>query len=354
MSVPTFIVGTGRCGSTLLSNLICRHPKIASLSEFFSLASDMGGRFKEIFPKEPISGPDFWALFGEVYGRTDLMIKHDVAMPEIIYPWTQEGVRFTAETGVPLISQTTLPHLTEDFDALYDEVAAFTKALPTAPVGEQYTALFEWLQARFEADVWIERSGGIFNVMQDVHETFPEARYIHIVRDGRNTALSMNGHRGFRLFVLGQFLADSLKVDPYYDDNRDKLRRVPKRYRVYLPETFDAQAFDAHRFPLSMMGNLWSGQVKMGLKTLDLVPAERLLTIRYEDLLEDPRVQLTRLTDFLGADFGDAAWLEDCASVVRSPRSAWEKLSDEEQATLLRACRPGFEALAERGVNYEV
>ena len=48
------------------------------------------------------------------------------------------------------------------------------------------------------------------------------------------------------------------------------------------------------------------------------------------------------------------AWLEDCASVVRSPRSAWEKLSDEEQATLLGACRPGFEALAERGVNYEV
>ena len=34
MSTPTFIVGTGRCGSTMLSNMLREHPKVLSLSEF--------------------------------------------------------------------------------------------------------------------------------------------------------------------------------------------------------------------------------------------------------------------------------------------------------------------------------
>ena len=34
MSTPTFVVGTGRCGSTMLSNMLREHPKVLSLSEF--------------------------------------------------------------------------------------------------------------------------------------------------------------------------------------------------------------------------------------------------------------------------------------------------------------------------------
>lgn len=352
MYTPTFIIGTGRCGSTLLSNLIRQHPAICSLSEFFSLASDLGGRNPELFPAAPLSGEAFWEMIGRGYARTNLMIRHKVEMPEVIYPFDAPGARFTREGGVPLISQTTLPHLTEDCDALYDEVGAFVRALPEAPIRHHYDALFGWLRDRFGRKVWIERSGAIFNILGRIHETFPEARYIHIVRDGRNTALSMNDHRGFRMFVLGQFLADSLGVDPYYDDNRDKLKRLPRQYRAFLPECFDAQAFEAFRFPISLMGRLWSGQILQGLQILDTLPAERLLSIRYEDLVADPRQELHRLATFLGPDFVDEAWLAAATRLVRPARSQWEGLDEATRKALDAACGPGFDALAARGIPY--
>ena len=33
---PAFVLNTGRCGSTLLSDVLNSHPRVLSLSEFFS------------------------------------------------------------------------------------------------------------------------------------------------------------------------------------------------------------------------------------------------------------------------------------------------------------------------------
>lgn len=353
MSTPTFIVGTGRCGSTLLSNLVRENPHIASISEFFSLASDLGARYPELFPEGALSAEAFWGLIGRGYPRSDLMIRYDVAMPEVIYPYKDPSARFNGSTGVPLISQATLPHLPGDPDALYDEVRAFVLGRPEQPIRAHYDDLFGWFTQRFDRRIWIERSGGIFNVMGPIWETFPDARFVHIVRDGRNTALSMNEHLGFRMFVLGQFLTDSLGVDPYYSEDREKLRRVPRQYRAFLPENFDAEAFRAFRFPLSMMGRLWSGQIEQGLKVLDQVPGDRLLTLRFEDLTAEPRAELSRLAAFLGEGFDVPAWLDTASKVVRRASSQWQTLDAKDQATLNAACQSGFDALAARGVVYD-
>ena len=56
MSVPTFVVGTGRCGSTMLSNMLREHPQVLSLSEFFSMISDAGFRLPQMFSAEPLDG----------------------------------------------------------------------------------------------------------------------------------------------------------------------------------------------------------------------------------------------------------------------------------------------------------
>lgn len=98
-----FVIGTGRCGSTLLSNMLRLHPNMLSLSELFSFISDLGCDVSRAFPDGLVSGEQVWDILAAHLPRQNLMLKHDVAMPEVLYPW-QEASRYNAATGVPAIS----------------------------------------------------------------------------------------------------------------------------------------------------------------------------------------------------------------------------------------------------------
>ena len=86
---------------------------------------------------------------------------------------------------------------------------------------------------------------------------------------------------------------------------------------------------------------------------LRALPADRLLTLRYEDFFVDPKQQLDTLAAFLGDEFVDEAWSTRCAATVRKPRSTWRDLPEETARALTEACRPGFEQLRAAGVHYE-
>src|SRR5688572_8494150 len=103
MSEPTFIVGTGRCGSTLLSDVLRRHPDILSVSEFFTLVTDLGGRIEEAFPDGDVDGRAVHAVVAGAHPKQTLMHRHDVAMSEVLY-------RPKDCLDVPAILNTTLPH----------------------------------------------------------------------------------------------------------------------------------------------------------------------------------------------------------------------------------------------------
>lgn len=68
MSIPIFLVGTGRCGSTTLSNMLREHPKVLSLSEFFLLLTD-GLRTQAPFSQEIMDGRRFWSILAAVICR---------------------------------------------------------------------------------------------------------------------------------------------------------------------------------------------------------------------------------------------------------------------------------------------
>ncbi len=57
---PVFVVGTGRCGSTMLSDMLRAHPDILSLSEFMVAIADFGGRTSRAFPGTPIDARELW------------------------------------------------------------------------------------------------------------------------------------------------------------------------------------------------------------------------------------------------------------------------------------------------------
>jgi putative sulfotransferase len=354
MSVPTFVVGTGRCGSTMLSNMLREHPDVLSLSEFFSILSDGGHRIPEMFPPQMIDGRTFSDLISGVTSWNHFLLKNCVEFPEALYPYQSPSARYSAETGVPAILLTTLPHLTADHDALFDVLKDEVFGWPTATIGEHYRHLFRWLSKRFGKHLWIERSGGVLLMAEPLFETFLDARIVHIVRDGRDTALSMCEHSVFRLSFLMNSIEQHLGVHPIWSFDRTKIDLVPADLRPFLPESFDLQALRAVRMPAAFGGALWSQQIDNSFKALSRFPADRLLLLRYEDFFIDPKGQLDTLAAFLGDDFVDEAWSTRCAFSVRKPRSTWRDLPADEARALTEACRPGFDLLATAGVHYDV
>ena len=342
MSVPTFVVGTGRCGSTMLSNMLRDHPGTLSLSEFWQVTA--GKRSSEAFSREPMDGRRFWAIVAAITPWYSFAFRHGVVFPELLYPYDAPAARYSRQTGVPSILLTTLPHLTDDHDHLFDMLRDEVNKWPMATIGEHYKHLFGWLAEHFNKRLWVERSGGSsLMTIEQILATFPDARFVHVVRDGRDAAISMREHQAYRLgFVLGS-LEQFLGVDPLESADRTHIDRVPAELRPFLPEQFDADAFRAFRAPLSLGAEFWAQSIDNALKVLRALPADRLLTLRYEDFFVDPKKQLDTLTAFLGEEFVDEDWSARCAATVRKPRSSWRDLPDETARALTQACRPGFE-----------
>jgi putative sulfotransferase len=224
---------------------------------------------------------------------------------------------------------------------------------PVAPVGDQYRRLFSWLAKQFDKRLWVERSAGGLGMTHQFLATFPEARIIHLVRDGRDAALSMKAHKGFRHGVMTVSLGQYLEVDPIISTDRTHLDRVPADLHPFLPEHFTVEVLDDLDVPVTLCGGFWTQQLESGLKVLSSLPDDRLLTLRYEDFFVDPKRQLDDLAAFLGEEFVDEDWSARCAATVRPPRSTWRDLPDDDARALTEACRPGFELLRAAGVDYE-
>lgn len=345
---PVLIVGTGRCGSTMLSSMLREHPGILSLSEFFSFITDLYRIIPETFAEGPIGAAQFWEILGANYERPNFLLRHDIEVDEILYPYRAPNARFNAETGIPAILQVTLPHLTDDHDTLFDEVQQFALSRPPALMREHYQALFTWLQQRFKRQVWVERSGASLIIITQLIQNFPQARFVHIVRDGRNCALSMSRHSPFRMGVISFRLQAALGYNPFETDDRSGVENLPDELYRFLPEHFDAAAFSAYEVPPFMCGQyFWSDQLIQALPLLYQLPQNRLLTLRFEDFLTTPEESIRRLITFIHPQLADDAWIRRAASLVWPVRSSWQMLPAEEQALLGEACKPGFQALGD-------
>ena len=353
MSKPTFIVGTGRCGSTMLSNMLREHRSILSISEFYSHIIDYGGRIEQAFMPEPLDGRDFWNLVSAITPRSSLLLRHDLVIPEALYPYRSPFARFSRETDIPAILYVTLPHLTNRCDELYENLGQEVTRWPSSSIRQHYDRLFDWLRRRFKKKIWVERSGGIFLVIDRLFSIYPDARFIHIVRDGRAAARSMANHNAFRLFSIAQSLTDLLAVDPYENNDRSRTGNLSAEMRKFLPESFDQWAFKEYQPSLQIWGEFWSKLIMRGVDVLKNLPRGRFLTLRYEDFFISPRDNLHALAKFLGPEFTDPLWEQKAVRVIHPPPASWPTLPRKDEALLREACQPGFEALRAMGVLYD-
>jgi hypothetical protein len=341
MKHPIFVIGSGRCGSTLVSHMLRKHPGVLSLSELFISLAPLA------FSRDPIDGAGLWHVLSSPRPSQKAILglmRHGIDVTEILYP-RGPSTRFDMETGVPPIMLGCLPHLTDDPEGLHDEVRTFVLSLPMDRLGLQYRRLFDWLRMRFDRKVWVERSGASLGFIGPLSQVFPDAKFIHLTRDGRECAMSMSRFPPFRLDQIMARLETMMGVNPYLTSERPRLQELPPEWRALLPESFDAETFQKLDLPIENFGAMWNGLVMSGLEHLSRLPEAQVLSMRYESLLESPRSELQRLIRFIDPGLEQPEWLDSATALVRNKPLTWVRLPSEQRERLEASCQPALKAL---------
>ena len=334
---PAFILGSGRCGSTLVSQILRLHPGILSLSEVFSTA---GAR---AFPKRALTGPAFWRAMGQPDRLGSALGNPHRAPNEFLYG-RQKGNRFDPFACPPLL-QVALPHLTDQPDLLFEELQKQALTWPFQGIQHHYLALFSALQERFGPLVPVERSGGSLVAAATLTRLFPGSRYVLLHRAGADTVLSMCDYPAARLALFvwrhfGTVRLDFLSPDGHY--GRGRIWPLLQRGSRLLPLQ---RILDSPPDPVQM-ARFWSVMMQRGCDALRLLPDDQLMLLEYEALVARPEENLAQLGIFLAGE-APGAWLGAASALPQLRPSRLARLPAADRAGLIEACQPGEDAFAE-------
>lgn len=243
---PIFIIGIARSGTTLLNNLMAQHHQVAALSE----------------------ANDLWDATG--------------------FPWYAS----TRETPPIWVDHTAyIERWWRDNEARADEIRAVFGA-------------YQWLQRK---TYLLNKSPlNTYRVPQLV-EMFPDAKYIHLVRDGRAVVQSYTRKQ------YGKNIEHPDVFEPLgLLDEAEVTRKLADFWQISMDVV---QATDA---------------------SLGLTQQGKLLEITYEALCDDVRGTLTQVSDFVGinvADFDASVW----ALEIRNQNHKWQTVFSDDIITDITA-----------------
>jgi hypothetical protein len=322
-----FVVGTGRCGSTLLSRMLAESPDVLSIFEFFNgLPGDRR------FAAAPIDGAALWDLLATPHPFVTMVTSRGFPVEEVAYPFGRPGARFAADDDVPWLLVATLPRLSEDPDRLFDELREHVLAQPARPPAAHYRHVFAWLAARLGKTAWNERSGSSIDLLPQLALAFPEGRFLHIHRRGEEAALSMREHHAFRLAIS---IVSGL--DPEVD-----LAMALAHPRPRPGEDDPVRRMLERRPSAEHFGRFWSQQLAVGYRGVAALSPRQYREVSFEELVGRPRETLHEIAEFFAMDATRDGWIERAARLVREvPPARIGELAADERARLVEACRFG-------------
>jgi hypothetical protein len=243
-----FIVGPARSGTTLLYKALCLHPDAAWISNWlarFPKATSLAAldRIARWFPG---AARRAWFEDGSnayVYGRHRPLRRR-------VFPMPVEGEPVYRAAGV---------------DAIGSELA-------TTEVRRSLVASFDAIRRGAGGTCVISKRIANVRRIPFLREAFPEARFVAMVRDGRAVALSLSTVDWWRDSTVW-----------WYGDT---------------PAAWEAEGRD----PWELCARNWVEEIRAVRDGLRAVPADRVLWLRYEDLVADPMPELSRVARFLGLE----------------------------------------------------
>jgi len=303
----SIIISNGRCGSTLLSDLIADEPETCSAQEFFTAVAP--------WPRGAVllTGAEYWSTLSSPKLELSVLLRLGVPPKEVRYP---AGGRWAHDlAALPRILAVTLPKLTDDPDALYAQLADRVPHFPRQSTAAHHQAFLDLCAALLGRRRWVERSGGSTQWAGSLLAGHPGAKIVHLTRNWPDTARSMSRHSSFQLVQMRMEAQARYGVDPF---DPAPGRAVPAELEPYLPDRLTLEMLrergaDVHRY-VSLCAFLTS-QAEQAISDN---PPRHLLEMRYEDLLADPVRELTALGEFL--DFADpSGWAGNVAPRVGRP-----------------------------------
>ena len=301
------ILSNGRCGSTLLSDLIVDEPETCSVQEFFTSIAP--------WPRSQavLTGAEYWEMLASPKQELAVLFRLGVPPKEVRYPPTG---RWAADlTALPRVLAITLCKLTDDPDVLFDALAERVPSFPAQSVPRHHEAFMDLLATMLGRKRWVERSGGSTQWATSLLADHPGAKFVYLTRNWADTAKSMSRHSSFQLVQMRVETQARYGTDPF---DLVPGAPVPAAAEPFLPENLTVETLRERGDDVKRYVSLCAFLTSKAEQALSDAPPRELLRMRYEDLLEDPVGQLTGLGRFL--DFADpAGWAERVAPRVVNP-----------------------------------
>ncbi|WDZ86650.1 sulfotransferase domain-containing protein [Micromonospora cathayae] len=303
----SIIISSGRCGSTLLSDLIAEEPETLSAQEFFMSVAPWA-RSADV-----ISGPEYWEVLASPKAELSTLFRIGLPPKELHYPATGRWGDRMVE--LPRILAITLSKVSDDPDGLFDQLAARVPDFPEQSVARHHQDFLDLL-ARLTGRVrWVERSGGSSHVAPYLLKGFPEAKIVYLTRAWEPTAKSMSRHSSFQLIQLRIEFLGRCGLDPFRVQPGDE---VPEEMVPYLPANLTAEALRERGQDLRRYLGLCAFMAAQAEQALTDHTPDHLLVMKYEELVADPVAELVRLGSFL--EFAQPRqWAEAVADRVVDP-----------------------------------
>lgn len=208
---PFFVIGSSRSGTTMLRLMLNSHSRLSIPGETWFLS--------ELMDKLPLSG-----------GLTDA--QKNIAVDTILNHWRWKEWGIDDQSLVQAVGRLENPSLADLIDATY------SLTVPPSTNGVR----------------WGDKTPGYTTEVDRLHAVYPDAQFIHLIRDGRDVCLSLK--------KTGWHGEDTWTIAKY-----------------------------------------WSEAITSAHQAGTNLPSGRYLEIQYEDLVADPEAVLRSMCTFLDLSF---------------------------------------------------
>lgn len=262
-----FIVGRSKSGTNWLSAILDRHPAVLCRGEGEFFGRDYGsGQLGEAYGERQLKEHD--TLLYDIPPPSSRSFYHALAESEYLRAWTGRSVWARDEA-----TEEHLNNLTRE--AIYYFLG--------------YRLSKEQLSASTKRIVGDKTPSSSTEIVREIGAICPEAKVIHLIRDGRDVAVSQMHHMWRDATAEGFWF----HLTPEELDKRNRYWKAPQ-------EMLDSGEgiFTEERLKQAAEG--WKSHVEAARRDGPLLLGGNYTEVRYEGMLKTPEEEVRRLFQFLG------------------------------------------------------